>query len=354
MRFLAAVVAITVAGTPAAAQLPRLQEVALPASLSEVKFVPDTMVGISVHPSGCLVMSDADESQVVCVSLTTGATRRIGRHGSGPGEFGRIGAIAIFPSGGLLIHDAANGRLTTVNADWTIGESRTLPSRITGGLFRPTGQSVFALGGIRGWDLVSVSLASGAVASNFSPGHADSALFDLPAYHAWAFYLAAGGANTWLVASLGKNAVLRLDANGKLVSRAMRVLPTEYPSPAEGDRRRAFFARMGSGTSPDQQARINSLADAFLRSPKPTASVHGFADDRSGRLWVVTPRLHSDSTELDVFQRNGAYLGTRRIAGQVQGIAFADGDLLVLREVLVGPSAGAQGVCRYRLVGGAP
>lgn len=354
MRIAAFMSAAIVLVAPTAAQVPRLQEVTVPASLTELDFVADTMVGLTLHPSGCLLMSDVDESQLVCVNLATGSIKRLGRRGSGPGEFGRIAAIAVAPNGEVVVHDAGNSRLTTVKEDWTFGVSQTLAARISGGLFEASRDSVLALGGVRGWNLVSVSLSTGTLTPRFAPGATDSALFDLPAYRSWGFHLARGRGNTWLVASLGKNAVVRLDASGKRISLASRNLPPEYPSPDERDARRDVLARMGYATSPEQQARLNSLADAFMRSPKATASLHGFGDDAAGRLWVVTPRRRADSTEIDVFNRGGTYLGTRRISGQVQGILFAGADLFVLREVLAGPQNGSQGVSRFRLVSTVP
>jgi hypothetical protein len=107
---------------------------------------------------------------------------------------------------------------------------------------------------------------------------------------------------------------------------------------------------MNPGLTAEERQSVSARVRAYATAPKPATVLAGFRDDAKGRLWVITPRVRADSTELDVFDRAGRYLGTRRVAGRAQALTFAGSELLVLVEHLAGPLAGAQGVRRYLLV----
>lgn len=340
---------LILATSQAPAQLPTLREQALPASLLELAFDADTTVGLAVHPGGCLLMADRSESQVVCADLRSGVAKRFGRRGAGPGEFSSIGSFAVLPGGGLVVQDLGNNRLTFLKSDWSDGGSIPLATRISAGLYRPTRDSVFALTGPPRMELVAISMRTGASTTRFSPGKVDSALFALPQYRTWGFFLQPSRTNGWLVASGAHSTILRLDANGRLISRAQRDLPPEIPSPEEKEARRAQIARLNPGLSADQIKALQARVDEYSKAPKLATVKNGFLEDGSGRLWVITPRLRADSTELDVFDKRGQFLGTRRVPGRAQAVTLWGNDLVVLGEYLSGPRSGYQGVRRFRL-----
>jgi hypothetical protein len=333
----------------APAQLPQLKEQPLPSALSELVFMADTTVGIVWHPSGCLLMADPDESQIVCTDLLSGATKRIGRRGAGPGEFGSIMGIAVVPGGSLVVQDLRNNRLAFIISDWTAGGSVPLETRMLPGLYRATRDSVFGLTDQPRLELLAVSLRTGGTTTRFSPGKADSALFALPHYRIWGFFMQPSGASGWLVASLGHHAVLRIDGNGRIVARAQRDLPAELPSAEEREARKAQVARLNPGLTAEQVRGLQARVDEYSKAPKVTTVKNGFLEDAIGRLWVVTSRIRADSTELDVYDPTGKFLGTRRVPGRVQAFTRVGTELLVLGEYLVGPLTGSQGVRRYRM-----
>lgn len=344
-----AIALLIIATNQAPAQLPVLKEQPIPTSLLELAFNADTTVGLVVHPGGCLLMADRSESQVVCIDLRSGVTKRIGRRGAGPGEFNSIAGFAVIPGGDLVVQDVGSNRLTFLKSDWSDGGSVPLATRIIAGLYRPTRDSVFALTGPPRMELVAISMRTGASTTRFSPGKTDSALFALPQYRTWGFFIRPFSSSGWLVASLGHSTILRLDANGHLISRAQRELPPELPSPEEKEARRAQIARLNPGLSADQIKSLQARVDEYSKAPKLATVKNGFLEDESGRLWVITPRLRTDSTELDVFDKRGQFLGTRRVPGRAQAVTLWGNDLLVLGEYLSGPRSGYQGVRRFRL-----
>lgn len=344
-----AIALLLVATSQASAQLPTLKEQAMPTALLELSFNADTTVGLVVHPGGCLLMADRSESQVVCVDLRSGVTKRIGRRGAGPGEFNSISGFAVTPGGGLVVLDLGNNRLTFLKSDWSDGGSVRLLAHINGGLYRPTRDSVLSLTDPPRMELVSISMRTGASTTRFSPGKTDSALFALPQYRTWGFFIQPTSSNGSLVASLGHSAVLRLDANGRQLSRAERDLPPELPSPEEKEAKRAQVVRLNSRLSADQIKPLLGRVDEFSKTAKLATVRHGFLEDGAGRLWDITPRLRADSTELDVFDSRGKFLGTRRVPGRAQAVTLWDKDLLILGEYLSGPRSGYQGVRRFRL-----
>jgi hypothetical protein len=248
-----------------------------------------------------------------------------------------------------VVQDLGNSRLALLNPDFSAGSTVPLADRLLPGLYRPTRDSVFALTNHPRLELLAISLRTGGAMKHFSPGSADSALFALPQYRTWGFFIQPAGPRDWFVASLGPSTILRLDEGGRLLSRAHRELSPELPSAEEREARRAQVARLNPGLTPEQVRGLQARVDQYSNAPKPATVKHGFLEDDRGRLWVITPRIRSDSTELDVFDRAGRFLGTRRVPGRAQSFTRLGNDLLVLGEYLSGPLSGYQGVRRFRL-----
>lgn len=74
----------------------------------------------------------------------------------------------------------------------------------------------------------------------------------------------------------------------------------------------------------------------------------GFAFDGTSRLWVVTERTSTDSSEMDVFGRDGAYLTTIRLRYRVKALAFRGDSVAALVERAVSEDEGVRGVDLYR------
>lgn len=62
------------------------------------------------------------------------------------------------------------------------------------------------------------------------------------------------------------------------------------------------------------------LVRRLLKAPQPVLSPTGLSVDGSERVWVVTTRIASGGTEVDVFCPNGTFLGTVRLRGTVRSL----------------------------------
>lgn len=329
---------------PAPAQtLPHLEPVPVAAPLAELEFSVAAWPLLVVHSSGCLAMFDEDVAQVACVDPVSGVTRRFGRSGSGPGEFIAVNAMIGATDGGLLVFDVIkNVRFTVLTPDWKLDRVVRATQQFSD-LFRPTKDSVLTIGGARRRDLVAVSLRDGGMATHFSPTAADSALFigpnELDFFGFWLVPLHRGG---WYVASPYHYTVLAENERGEVQSRFGREIGRELPTEREVVAARRVMEKGNPGRN------LDGFMQRFRKTPK--LVIQGApVEDGQDRLWVVTGRMRQDSTELDVFDPHGRYLGTRRIPGELHALTVHGADLYALVEYIAGPREGGQGVLQYRI-----
>ncbi len=114
--------------------------------------------------------------------------------------------------------------------------------------------------------------------------------------------------------------VFRVEGKGSSVLVAQReiVLPRltreQAEQSAEERARKAGFA--------DQltPAVRSEMAQRIMETPQPHFPVTGLSVDGVGRLWIVTTRISPRGTEVDVFCRNGTFLGTLRLRGTVRSL----------------------------------
>lgn len=105
-------------------------------------------------PSGKLLVADSRDKIVQLVDLSSGTTTKVGREGSGPGEYALPMSLIALPDGSTLLHDLLNNRFLTIGADGKPGaflEMPRPPSTSTGG---PDGgrMMIGAMRNIRGAD----------------------------------------------------------------------------------------------------------------------------------------------------------------------------------------------------------
>jgi sugar lactone lactonase YvrE len=93
---------------------------------------------------------------------------------------------------------------------------------------------------------------------------------------------------------------------------------------------------------------LDPFMERYRKTPKLVIQ-RAPAEDGQDRLWVVTGRSRADSTEVDVFDPRGTFLGTLRIPGDVHALKIQGADLYALVEYLSGEHDGAQGVLHYRI-----
>ena len=323
---------------------PTLVPVPVAAPLALLDFKLDIAAPLVVHPSGCVALFDDDANQVVCIDPTSGTTHRFGRQGEGPGEFRSTRSMTTTPDGGMVVIDWKNSRSTTITRDWKLGITTPLTQNLT--VVRPaTADSILALGGKRGYELLSVSLRDGKSAVRFAPALGDSAgIFQGPHDYDYGFWLAPRKGGGWFVVSPWKYQILIEDEHGIKRSTFGRTLPPELPSPREVIEMRTWMAK----ANPRALATVDRLTAEWAKTPKAVIP-HAPAVDGDGRLWVVTGRVRADSTELDAFDAGGKFLGTFRVPGAVNAMAIRGNDLDLIVEFLSGENDGAQGVLHYRI-----
>ncbi|TVR57565.1 MAG: hypothetical protein EA421_00695 [Gemmatimonadales bacterium] len=75
-------------------------------------------------PQGGVVVADGGAVEIRLYGRDGTFRETMGRRGQGPGEFSDIRGLWITPDGGVGVWDPANRRVTTFNADGSLGESR--------------------------------------------------------------------------------------------------------------------------------------------------------------------------------------------------------------------------------------
>lgn len=86
-----------------------------------------------------------------------------------------------------------------------------------------------------------------------------------------------------------------------------------------------------------------------LEEPRPYFGPGALALDDSGRLWVITERPADDSTEVDVFARDGEFLGTVMLRDRVRSLAFRGDRAVALVERVAEGVEGVPGIDLYRM-----
>jgi hypothetical protein len=339
----AALFAFLLKASPATAQkLPHLVPVPVAPALAELDFRVELNPPLVIQSSGCLATFDTDASQVVCIDPASGATHRFGRKGSGPGEFASVNGMIASPDGGLVAFDIRNLRFTLIARDWTLGRIVPVTHQFNR-LFRSTRDSVLTLGGTQQQDLVAVSLNGGGTTTHFSPTRPDSAIFKGPnEYDFFGFWLMPLHHGGWYVASPYQYRILHEDEQGHVLSTFGRNVARELPSDHDVNSWKAIMQRM------NPNGNLDRVVERYRKTPKLVIQ-RAPVEDSEDRLWVVTGRARADSTEVDVFDPRGTFLGTLRIPGDVHAFRVQGADLYALVEYLSGEHDGAQGVLHYRI-----
>lgn len=130
------------------------QKVALSKPLAETAESFTAIFSIRELPSGKVLVSDQRDKIVQLVDLTAGSMTKVGREGSGPGEYAFAGTLIGLPDGTTLLHDLLNRRFLTISAEGKPGDFVEMP-RPPAAAAGPGGGGPIALGGItnvRGYD----------------------------------------------------------------------------------------------------------------------------------------------------------------------------------------------------------
>lgn len=85
--------------------------------LGDSNYVFGSIAGVNVTPEGYIALLDRQKTCVSLFSPEGEFIERIGRQGSGPGEFLLPTGMAFFPDGGFVVSDGMSGKLTYFDSD---------------------------------------------------------------------------------------------------------------------------------------------------------------------------------------------------------------------------------------------
>ena len=349
----------------AAQGLPTLTPLPVAISLQELDFRIDPR--IAIERSGCVAIFNADDAVVLCVDPATGAKRSVGHKGGGPGEFRLAGPIVARPEGGVVAYDQANARMSLISPAWKIERSVSVPT-IMLGVYQVFGDSILALGApdrtgqtvspgqpaASGQALLAISLRDGKSARRFAPVKVDSGGHfvdpNLTMVTPFATAIVPRRAGGYYLPAARDHLIFLLDANGvKRGTFGRPGLPPEYLTDAEKSRVQAQLSGQFKGMTAEQLKSVHAIIDPLLKRPKAQITPTAIAEDASGRLWVGTPRVRGDSSEVDVFSAGGKFLGSRRVPGNLTGLVIRGDQLFGVVDYLSGEREGMQGIIRYRI-----
>ncbi len=85
--------------------------------LGDSNYVFGSIAGVNITPEGDVAVLDRQKNCVSIFSPSGEFLQRIGRQGSGPGEFLLPTGMAFFPDGGMVVSDGMGGKLIYFNSD---------------------------------------------------------------------------------------------------------------------------------------------------------------------------------------------------------------------------------------------
>lgn len=261
-----------------------------------------------------------------------------GHAGEGPGEHRLAIHVAPLPAGGHETYDMRLRRHTTFDAAGAVVATRNAATFADGASRAPGGALHLAAVDFRTFTSTLLRWPDAGDAPTLlrevrpDPAEASD--------HA-SLYLAAapGGSLSYGYGELAY-VIHRLDGAGNPLPPLRRQLPQPRRTPAELEAARERLAA--------RRARMGAMLAAeggLPRAAEPDREESHFsalAHDEQGRLWVLTNRGDLERTVLDVFGRDGSYLGERVVPFRLRQLALGGG-------LLAGPAMDGDGVERVAL-----
>ena len=356
------------------------QKVALakPSAETEENF---TRIGaIRELPNGKVLVVDAQDRVVQLVDFASGSVTKVGREGSGPGEYSLPGALLALPDGSTLLMDLLNRRLLVLDREGKPGAFVELP--------RPPAQGggggpMIVMGGMdsRGTDSKGSIYMQGAALPRPGETAPDSApimkwdrvspKFDTVGYVRVIPPVMSGGGGrfevrmgankvftpteTWTVTTEGRIArvtpkpyrVIWMDGPGKYTLGAVQPYTPIKVTEAEKKlyleaRRRApgMMISMGPSGRTVSQANPAQLPEPeFEETMPPFVATPGMGvagavlASPEGEVWVLRTRPASDKVpSYDVFDRSGALVKRVTLNPNSRPVGFGKGAVYVARS----------------------
>jgi hypothetical protein len=292
---------------------------------------------------------------VVLQPLYAGVERRLGRKGSGPGEFRLPVAMVAGPGREIVVADGLAQRLTRFDGASRYVGSQPLPGMPLH-LLRRTGDHVLVL-----WirfagsepEIGEVDLVSGRISRVWQPFQVSA---DLSRGSE-----GVSGPTPFVAATVDGRG--RLVMGGGTDYRLFRF--TEAGAPAGSFEKegatperysRAERAEIERGMVQVTRGRggsaQNEALQALFARPKPFFGANALASDDRGNVWVATSRRTATGSVVDVFRDDGSIVGTVTVRDDVVSMATRGSMLAVLIKRLSGQHEGEFGVDLYRVNGG--
>lgn len=139
-----------------------------------------------------------------------------------------------------------------------------------------------------------------------------------------------------------------LDTSGASLASFGREFEPVFLSDEERAAERERISRAARGARPPPA--MGRLMEESLEAPRPYFGPNAFNLDAEGRLWVISERTRGDSTEVDLFDRDGVYLQTLLLRDRVQALAFRGPRLAALVERMAPDVEGVSGIDVFRLI----
>ena len=306
-----------------------------------------------------LVLIDVDEHQVMVARRRDGGISRIGRNGSGPGEFQTPRQVIADPSGRIVVDDVDTKRFTLIGSDLRYLASIPGVEGVHTVLLqleqaRLTIVHAAPLGTPRVSD---VDLTSGGIVERFdvfvmdtsvrsmiSVGTAQLPNPSLGAVRTTRGEIVVGNPLTYRMTTL--------KSDGAVVRRFGRPeLSIEMETEAEaakrsGALRKSLAAAQGGPVSGRLLSRLARMAEGPHAKPHFVAPLMA---DTTGRLWVATTRVKGGMTEIDTFDSEGRFVQTLRVRDRVRALAVRLPLVAILVERLQGDEEGMDGIDLYRV-----
>jgi hypothetical protein len=276
------------------------------------------VAALEVDSAGSLYVFDAVDRGVRVFDSAGRFVRRLGRRGSGPGEFQEVIGIAVSPHGAIWLVDAVNARYTVITHD----RVQTIRRAIT--LYRLPWLGGFAADGAfydsavlpgRGDEAIIKVEPTGALADTLvvipelgNIPRRGSLSFPLPFAPAVVRALDARGFVWTAVAD--RYRIAKLSLAGDTVTVAARDVPPRRLTRLERDSLSRYVRQLQS------QLGI-TVHDEMLPTTAPVLQWFTVADD--GSLWVSRTRAHEASV-LDVFDSRGRLTANVEVPFRATGV----------------------------------
>ena len=280
---------------------------------------------VSISAEGEVLVTDRDAPMLRRFDASGKPVWTGGAKGRGPGEYTLPVRAALTTSGGVVVVDMTNSRVTELSSTGAV--RTTIPVTVmpmAAGL-NARGDLWIANDDFRGTlrlyrrvrdSLVAQQTVSGSTANVAVAVAPDGSLAVMPSTKTYE--------------------IVRFDGRGARQAAIVRDIPRVRRTPAEEAEFRARMNRARGMVAAEAKAQGGKPSPPVFRQDELSLKDHlvidGVRFDASGRLWVLTQRGNEATSVLDVFSPSGAYLGAVTLAMRITGFSLGGSYLAAAGE----------------------